>query len=83
MSTLIVSAEIHHTHIPEAKLLDVFGEKSLKSSPPCYSQSSLLTNLLPPPLLEQKWFETGLYLNIVYRDKSENSQDYVLKLLRS
>jgi hypothetical protein len=38
--------------------------KSLKSFPPCYSQSLLLTDFTPPPLspthLEQKWFETCL-----------------------
>ncbi len=33
-------------------------DKSLKSFPPCYSQSPLLTDFTPPP--EQKWFETGL-----------------------
>jgi hypothetical protein len=60
MSILIVSAEIQHTHIPEAKFLDVFGEKSLQSFPPWYSQSPLLTNFTPTNPLEQKWFETGL-----------------------
>jgi hypothetical protein len=60
MSTLIVSTEIHHTHSPEAKFLDVFGDKSLKISPPWYSQSHLLTNFTPTNPLEQKWFETGL-----------------------
>jgi hypothetical protein len=35
-------------------------EKSLNSFPPCYSQSSLLTDFTPPPLPPgQKWFETG------------------------
>jgi hypothetical protein len=32
---------------------------SLKSFPPCYSQSPLLTDYTPPPPPE-KWFETGL-----------------------
>jgi hypothetical protein len=51
-------------------------DKSLKSFPPCYSQSSLLTGILlplPPPPPEQKWFETGLNVKNL---KSENSQDY-------
>jgi len=34
-------------------------DKSIKSFPPCYSQSPLLRILLPPTL-EHKWFETGL-----------------------
>ncbi len=37
-------------------------DKSLKSFPPCYSQSPLLTDFIPPaPPPQQKWFETGLY----------------------
>ncbi len=37
-------------------------DKSLKSFPPCYSQSPLQMDLPPPPPTpqEQKWFETGL-----------------------
>ncbi len=36
--------------------------------------------LPPPPLIEQKWFETGCNVNIVYGNlESENSQDYVQK----
>jgi hypothetical protein len=34
-------------------------DKSLKSFPPCYSKSPLLTDFTRP-LLEQKWFDTGL-----------------------
>ncbi len=34
----------------------------------------------PPPHLEQKWFKTGFYVNIVYGNlQSENSQDYAQK----
>ncbi len=61
-------------------------DKSLKSVPPCYSQSPLLTEFSPPPSLEKKWFETGLYnnVNIVYANlKSENSQDYAQKPQRN
>ncbi len=39
--------------------------KSLKSFPPCYSQSRLLRILLPPPPWA-KWLETGCNVNIVY-----------------
>jgi hypothetical protein len=47
---------------PDAEFLDVFGTKVLtKNFPSCYSQSSLLMDLLLPPTSpEQKWFETGL-----------------------
>ncbi len=42
-----------------------------------YSQSPLLTDFTPPTPLEQKWFESGCDVNIVYGNfKSENSQDY-------
>jgi hypothetical protein len=43
MSTLIVSAEIQHTHSPEAKFLDVFGDKSLESLYTLYTETSLRT----------------------------------------
>ncbi len=39
------------------------SDKSLKSFPPCYSQSPLLMDLTtPPPPLEQKWFATGFVM---------------------
>jgi hypothetical protein len=48
-------------------------DKGLKSFPPCYSQSPLLKDLLPPPL-EQKRFETGLkckhVVNTLYTEAS-------------
>ncbi len=48
-------------------------DKSLKSFPPCYSQSPLLTG-----------FETVCNVNIVYVNlKSENSQDYAQKPQRN
>ncbi len=41
------------------------------------------TNGFPPPL-QQKWFETGCYVNIVYGNrKSENSKDYAKKPQRN
>ncbi len=49
----------------EAEFLDVIGTKRLKSFPPCFSQSPILTNLHPSPL-EQKWFEIVCNVNIVY-----------------
>ncbi len=46
---------------PEVEFSDLNWDKSLKSFPPCYSHSPLLANFtFPLPLLEQKWFETGL-----------------------
>jgi hypothetical protein len=54
------------------RVLGYNRDKSLKSFPPCYSQSPspLLTDFTPPPPLEQIWVETGLYsnVNIVYRN---------------
>ncbi len=44
-------------------------KKSLRSFPPCYSQSPQLTDFTPtppPPPLEQKWFETGLWRKHIY-----------------
>jgi|LakMenE01Jun11ns_1017448.scaffolds.fasta_scaffold8432406_1 hypothetical protein len=46
----------------------------LKSFPPCYSQSPLLTDLLPPPLSK-----SGLKLVCNVNLKPENSQDYAQK----
>ncbi len=37
------------------RILERNWDKSLKSFPPCYSQSPLRTDFIPP---EQKWFET-------------------------
>jgi hypothetical protein len=53
-------------------------DKSLKSFPPCYSQSLLLTDFTPPPL------EQVCNVKIVCGNlKSENSQDYAQKLQRN
>jgi hypothetical protein len=43
----------------EAEFWDVTGNKSPKSFPPYYSESPLLTDFTPSPLV-QKWFENGL-----------------------
>ncbi len=64
--------------LPEAEFLDVIGAKSLKSFPPCYSQSPLLI------LHSSPWRKSGLKLvcnvNIVYGNlMSENSQYYAQK----
>jgi hypothetical protein len=62
----------------EAKFLDVIGTKIFY-----YSQSPLFTDFTPSPL-EQKLFETGFSVNIVYENlKSENSQDYAQKPQRN
>ncbi len=46
--------------------------------------SHLYKRILLPPPLEQKWFETGCNVNIVYGNlKSENSQDYAQKPQRN
>ncbi len=47
--------------LSRGRILGRNWDKSLKSLPSCYSQSPLLKDFTPPPpLLEQKWFETGL-----------------------
>ncbi len=57
--------------ITEAEFLDVNWDKSLKSFPPCYSQS--------PPPLSKSGLKLVCYVNIAYGFKSENSQDYAPK----
>jgi hypothetical protein len=63
---------------PEAEFLDIIGTKVLRVfllAIHCH----LYSRILPSPL-EQKWFETGCNVNIVYGNlKSENSQDNVQK----
>ncbi len=56
-------------------------DKSLKSFPPCYSQSPLPTDFTPlPHSLEQKWLKLVCNVNIVHGSlKAENSQDYAQK----
>ncbi len=61
------------------RILERNWDKSLKSFPPCYSQSPLLTDPPPPP----PW-ATVVWNNIVYRNiKSENYQDYAQKPQRN
>ncbi len=59
----------------EAEFLDVIGIKSLKSLPPCYSQSPLLTLLNPPPPPPHPPSKSGLklvyILNITYIRKRQ------------
>jgi hypothetical protein len=69
--------ELIHAHYTVSLVRESRGQtlgrnwdKSLKSFPPCYSQSPLLTDY--PTSLEQKWFEPGLNVNIVHENlKSE------------
>ncbi len=66
------------THVTRGPILERNWEKSFKTFPPCYSQSSLLKKFTPPPPPPAKvgwnWF---FDVNIVYgKLKSENSQDY-------
>ncbi len=42
------------------RILGSNWDKSLKSSPPGYSQSPLQTDFIPLPTRDQKWFKTGL-----------------------
>jgi hypothetical protein len=56
--------------------------KSLKSFPPCYSQSPLLTVYYPtpPPTRAKVGLKLVCNVNIVYRNlKPDNSQDYAKK----
>ncbi len=58
-------------------------DKSLQSFPPYQSQSPLLADFTPL-LLEQKWFETGLWCEhciVHWNLKSKNSQDNAQKPL--
>ncbi len=49
-------------------------DKSLKSFPPCYSQSPLLTDFTPHPPLSKSGLKLVCNINIVYRNlMSENS----------
>jgi hypothetical protein len=54
-STILMNAGIE----PRDRILGRNWDKSLKSFPPCSSQSPLQTDS-PAPLFVQKWFETGL-----------------------
>jgi hypothetical protein len=60
-------------------------DKSLRSFPPCFSQSSLLTDFTPHPPSERKsWLKLVCNLNIVYENiKSESSQEYAQKTQRN
>ncbi len=65
---------------PEAEFLD----KSLKSFPPCYSQSPLLRILPPLPHLRKSGLKLVCNVNIIFWNlKSENSQDYAQKPQRN
>jgi hypothetical protein len=57
----------------ESELLDVIGTKvSLKSFPPCYSQSPLITDFTPPPP-SNSGLKLVCNVNIVYGNlKSQN-----------
>jgi hypothetical protein len=52
---------IQHDSAIRGRILGRNWDKKLKSFPPYYSQSLLLTDLVPPPLpILLKWFETDL-----------------------
>ncbi len=53
----------------EAEFLDVNGKKS-GEFPPCNSQSPLLTDFVPPPLLSKSGLKLICYVNIVYVNSS-------------
>ncbi len=59
-------------------------KKSLKSFPPCNSQSPLLTDFTLPSPLSKSGLKLVCKVNIVYRNhKSDNSQDYAQKPQRN
>jgi hypothetical protein len=59
-------------------------DKSLKSFPPCYSQSPLLTAFTSHPPLRKSRLKLVCKVNIVYGNlKTENSQDYAQKPQRN
>jgi len=59
-------------------------DKSLKSFPPCYSQSPLLKDFTPPSPLSKSGLILVCNANIVNRNiKSGNSQDYAQKPQRN
>jgi hypothetical protein len=60
-------------------------DKNLKSFPPCYSQSPLLTDFTPPPpSLSKSALKLVCNGNIVYGNlKAGNSQDYDQKTQRN
>jgi hypothetical protein len=70
--------------LSEGRILGRNWDKSLKSFPPCYSQSPLLQILLPLPSLSNSGLKLVCNVNIVYGNlKSENSHDYAQKPQRN
>ncbi len=62
--------------IHRGRILGRNWDKSLKSFPPCYSQSPLVTDFIPPPP-SKSGLKLVCYVNVVYGNlKSENSKDY-------
>ncbi len=72
MITVVLRAEARR--YSWGRILGRNWDKSLKSFPPCYSQSPLLTDFTP---LEQKWFEAGLW----YKNCVQKSQVWELSRL--
>ena len=74
---------MHCRSFSKVEFLDIIGTKSLKSFPPCYSQSTLITDP-PPPLPSKNGLKLVCNVNIVYGNlKSENSKDYAQKPRRN
>ncbi len=74
--------ETHSCKVNRGRILGRHWDKSLKSFPPCYSQSPLLTNLPPPhpPPLSRSGLKLVCNVDILYgKLKSEYSQDYAQK----
>ena len=74
---------MHCRSFSKVEFLDIIGTKSLKSFPPCYSQSTLITDP-PPPLPSKNGLKLVCNVNIVYgKLKSDNSNDYTQKPQRN
>ncbi len=77
---------IHRTFIvvsPEAEFWDVIGTRVFLLAFHGHLYQQILLSLPPPPS-QQKWFETGYNVNIVYVNlKAVNSQDYAQKPQRN
>jgi hypothetical protein len=58
----VYDVRIVHVHCTEAEFLDLIWDKGLKSVPPCYSQTPLLTDFTLPTPTPQPLSKSGLKL---------------------
>ncbi len=57
-------------HVARGRILGRNWDKNFNSYPPCYSQSPLLTDLTPPPLLSKNGMKLVCNVNIAYEISS-------------